>query len=540
MTAALMRGWNQRAQAGLAPARILVVVTILPSSSAAFQQPLKQQTQLFEELRRRLVLNELNPLFATTTAFRLDSLDIIDAAEYPHYFSTSNNNGCSVTSLLQQSRGIQSILLLDDNDTNDDGNAESQPERVLASLMQQIYCAVGNRSAPDFSLVPQASGNDPSATIVINLSLQSIESPTAPSHHRVYDDEMPFSKSIPETMELCSEQTFDKYAASEESSSMQEISIIPIPDTDDHREETLQFEVPTQASTIIANPNEADKQVETMRRLRPQRAFARSGGFARVKNIIKLFPLNRFRQGTKATLDKPSFSIQSNGQPVTITVGNDEHEEILQILHDMLDTLRSHHDENLLDCERIPMDFATYAAPILTMLSSWPTCPQHESKAIQGQLIVFHQQHLGLLRDYYGKMFETMLDHYANDESLQIELKTRVVHNFKVAAERSIPQSQQVKSFVCKTDFNYDDALRGLQEDLNNAMELRKELISDDADTGNSMTRDRRRRFLQYCKMLASKGLMLGVNYLQGWLAWQGIKRSALERERNMPKFPLF
>ena len=43
-----------------------------------------------------------------------------------------------------------------------------------------------------------------------------------------------------------------------------------------------------------------------------------------------------------------------------------------------------------------------------------------------------------------------------------------------------------------------------------------------------------------WAKKLAARGIMLGVNYAQGWLAWQGLKRAAAERDRKMPKFPLF
>jgi hypothetical protein len=50
----------------------------------------------------------------------------------------------------------------------------------------------------------------------------------------------------------------------------------------------------------------------------------------------------------------------------------------------------------------------------------------------------------------------------------------------------------------------------------------------------------RPKRVARWYEKLAARALVLGVNYLQGWLAWQGIQRAALQRERNMPKFPLF
>ena len=48
------------------------------------------------------------------------------------------------------------------------------------------------------------------------------------------------------------------------------------------------------------------------------------------------------------------------------------------------------------------------------------------------------------------------------------------------------------------------------------------------------------RRPVTWYKKLVARALMLGVNYGQGWLALQGIKRAARERDENLPKFPLF
>ena len=45
---------------------------------------------------------------------------------------------------------------------------------------------------------------------------------------------------------------------------------------------------------------------------------------------------------------------------------------------------------------------------------------------------------------------------------------------------------------------------------------------------------------MTWYKKLVARALMLGVNYGQGWLALQGIKRAARERDENLPKFPLF
>ena len=39
---------------------------------------------------------------------------------------------------------------------------------------------------------------------------------------------------------------------------------------------------------------------------------------------------------------------------------------------------------------------------------------------------------------------------------------------------------------------------------------------------------------------LAAKVMVFGIIYLQGWLAYQGIKKAAEDRDKMMPKFPLF
>jgi hypothetical protein len=61
--------------------------------------------------------------------------------------------------------------------------------------------------------------------------------------------------------------------------------------------------------------------------------------------------------------------------------------------------------------------------------------------------------------------------------------------------------------------------------------------IDDDEDVLPAKTR---RGPVKWYEKLAARALVFGVNYLQGWLAYQGIKKAAEERDRMMPKFPLF
>jgi hypothetical protein len=92
-------------------------------------------------------------------------------------------------------------------------------------------------------------------------------------------------------------------------------------------------------------------------------------------------------------------------------------------------------------------------------------------------------------------------------------------------------------------DLEYIPALQGLVSDMMEATTLRQSEVEEDGDEENGNDTDveaRPKRVARWYEKLAARALVLGVNYLQGWLAWQGIQRAALQRERNMPKFPLF
>ena len=44
----------------------------------------------------------------------------------------------------------------------------------------------------------------------------------------------------------------------------------------------------------------------------------------------------------------------------------------------------------------------------------------------------------------------------------------------------------------------------------------------------------------KWYEKIAARALVLGVNYLQGWLALQQLRKAAADRDKAMPKFPLF
>jgi hypothetical protein len=91
-------------------------------------------------------------------------------------------------------------------------------------------------------------------------------------------------------------------------------------------------------------------------------------------------------------------------------------------------------------------------------------------------------------------------------------------------------------------DLEYVGSMQGLVSDMMEATESRQTLedalAEDDSEEIEGGSKPKRPA--KWYEKLAARALVLSVNYLQGWLAWQGIKRAAIERDQNMPKFPLF
>jgi len=62
----------------------------------------------------------------------------------------------------------------------------------------------------------------------------------------------------------------------------------------------------------------------------------------------------------------------------------------------------------------------------------------------------------------------------------------------------------------------------------------------DNDRSGDESLAVKPKRPLKWYQKLAARMVVLGVNYLQGVLALQGLRKAAADRDRNMPKFPLF
>lgn len=204
--------------------------------------------------------------------------------------------------------------------------------------------------------------------------------------------------------------------------------------------------------------------------------------------------------------------------------------------------------EGWLDPGSPPTDFARQVNPILENLQkALSTCSSAFQKEVEEQvglrLEQLFQQHLETLRNSFGAMYETLLDQSLEKPETWTGAAERVSEGFRKAALSAIPVlARQGQAFHEMADLEYVVAFGGLLQDMADATELRKDADAELDDEGNSVEEAplRRRRVPKWVKRVGARALIFGVNYVQGWLAWQAVRRSALERERNLPKFPLF
>ena len=183
---------------------------------------------------------------------------------------------------------------------------------------------------------------------------------------------------------------------------------------------------------------------------------------------------------------------------------------------------------------------------------------------------------LQALRNYYGQRYEAILEEEFDDEKDDGD-EAAVERRWAIAAEHMTTAFQaaaknaaipvKYRSIVVNdsnnddvknnhrrgvSSFDHIDALQGLIRDMMEATERRKndqtissmlmeeEEEDDDEGSTSTTTRKRKRRVPKWLERIAARAFVFGVNYVQGWLAWQGIRRAAIERDRNQPKFPLF
>ena len=190
------------------------------------------------------------------------------------------------------------------------------------------------------------------------------------------------------------------------------------------------------------------------------------------------------------------------------------------------------------------------------------------SSSLKGSITniqTLYNNQLSALREYYGRKFDEFLDDNEIEGETNINnnaIAQQCAEGFKTAAMYGIPKLCQYdqmlhydkikdyKKVLSDNEivaFDFLPALQGLLKDMMSSLESRNILEEDwasaveksDEDTDDDGHYPKRKQRTWYEK-LAARLLIMGVNYGQGWLALQVIKKAAAERDRNMPKFPLF
>lgn len=200
--------------------------------------------------------------------------------------------------------------------------------------------------------------------------------------------------------------------------------------------------------------------------------------------------------------------------------------------------------------------------------------------------------HLQSLRDYFGWRYEVALtssgnDHVMSDggddartlwKSRQRDAAREAWEGFDSAVSASIPRICQPPNrelYDVETRegvFSFVEALRGLLEDMQDAttalgfddeeglddivhlrMDGQGDAVNDYSQLQSTTKRMGLRQVLKSIKgkfgkrgpsrwyeRLAAKAFVIGVNYVQGWIVLQTLRREARRRDLAMPKFPLF
>lgn len=257
------------------------------------------------------------------------------------------------------------------------------------------------------------------------------------------------------------------------------------------------------------------------------------------------------------------------------TYQNLEIQQVLAEAHEQLEELESKMEEVGLqqqsEAKSMPLlDFGTSAQKIMEETENRLRIMEEKGQVstnlhrgltngVKKRVQLLYTDHLQSLRNYYGQRYESILEAAtiskvgSNDMDLGEQERQwtssaqHMIEGFQAAARNAIPAMFRNSSKHQK-DFDHADALEGLIKDMMEATQRAKDeqSISDmaldveDDDDAASLRKQRRIRVPKWLGKIAARAFVFGVNYLQGWLAWQGIKRAALERDRDLPKFPLF
>ena len=250
---------------------------------------------------------------------------------------------------------------------------------------------------------------------------------------------------------------------------------------------------------------------------------------------------------TTGSESRPTTSQPRRRHHITHDSALDVIPQVLATAQTQMDALEQMMDQIWLDDDKsVPMlDFGVRANVILDSarqrLANVPDAMRIQILIqLATKLRVLYQRHLESLRNYFGRRYEIALDADGSTEQDWTQAAAHMTEGFRAAAQHAIPELCRPGNELRDSDFEYVVQLQGLISDMMEATQLRRDeeslaLGDEDDDVEGTV-----RRPAKWYEKLAARALVLGINYLQGWMAWEAIKRAAIERDRNMPKFPLF
>ena len=184
---------------------------------------------------------------------------------------------------------------------------------------------------------------------------------------------------------------------------------------------------------------------------------------------------------------------------------------------------------------------------------------------------------LQALREYYGRRYESILEAVLVDsekngedngkdkeknDAILTDAAQRATEGFRAAANNAVPDFCRPGQILASLDYDIITArdLNGLMQDMVEATLSQQSLENEwnyaatgsrenggdevsgeyERDKGSAVRGRLRKGPAKWYEKVGARALMLGVNYLQGWLALQQLRKAAADRDQAMPKFPLF
>jgi hypothetical protein len=220
-------------------------------------------------------------------------------------------------------------------------------------------------------------------------------------------------------------------------------------------------------------------------------------------------------------------------------------QRIISVAQPKIDELESKLQDVWLNDDSVPMlEFGAEATAIIEKASETLDAHRPPLKKdtrlkillnLAAKLKVLYDQQLQVLREHYGRSYENVLDTAENKEEWTLEAQ-RVTDAFRAAGLNAIPKQCQEGQDLLDANFSYVMVLQGLIADMMEATSSREGLDTDEQEEDD----DAAPRVAKWYEKLAARAAVLAINYLQGWMAYQAIQRAAADRDKTIPKFPLF